>query len=173
MSSTILRNIIRFIGLLLIQCLVLKGIDLSFGEFDYLHLIVFHLFIMLLPLNTPRWLIILSGFLLGLSVDIFYDSPGVHASAAVFTAYVRKPVLQFLEPQGGYNINEIPSLQYFDVSWIIIYSAILTFAQLIWYFSMEAFSFFFFFDIILNTIFSFIISFIIILMYQFIVRPKR
>ncbi len=172
MSSVVIRNIIRFIGLVLVQCLILKRIDLSFGEFDYFRIIIFHVFILMLPLNTPRWAVILLAFFIGISVDMFYDSPGVHASAAVFTAYVRKPVLQFLEPQGGYNINEIPSLHYFDFSWILIYTSILTFAQLIWYFSMDAFSFVYFFDIILSTIFSFIISVIILVIYQFILRPK-
>lgn len=173
MSSTIFRNIIRFIGFVLVQCLILKSIDLSFGEFDYFHVIIFHLFILYLPLNTPRWAILILAFIIGMTVDMFYDSLGVHTSAALITAYLRKPVLQFLEPQGGYNINEIPSLYYFDASWIIIYSAILTLAHLLWYFSMQAFSFVFFFDIILNTIFSFIISIIIILIYQFIIRPKH
>lgn len=172
MGNTVFRNIIRFLSLVLLQGLILKRIDLSFGEFDYFKIIIFHLFILLLPLNTPRWVVISLGFLAGISVDIFYDSPGVHASAAVFTAFIRKPVLQFLEPQGGYNINEIPSLYHFDFSWIVIYSAILTFAQLVWYFSMESFSFVYLFDIILSTIFSFIISVVIILIYQFIIRPK-
>lgn len=120
----------------------------------------------------PRWAILLASFFIGIGVDMFYDSPGVHASAAVFAAFLRKPVLKFLEPQGGYNINEIPSLHYFDPSWVIIYSTIISGGYYVWYFSMEAFSFVFFFDILLNTIFTFIISIIIILLYQFIVRPK-
>mgnify|MGYP000601081646 CR=1 FL=1 len=173
MNNTVVRNIIRFIVLILIQGLVLKSIDLSIGEFDYIHIIIYHLFILLLPLNMPRWMILLAALFMGIGVDLFYDSPGVHASASVFTAYVRKPVLKFLEPQGGYNINEIPSLHHFDISWIIIYTSILTFAHLIWYFSMEAFSFIFFFDITLNTIFSFIISLIFIMIFHFIVRPKH
>ena len=172
MNNTIVRNIIRFIILFLLQCLVLKGVDLSIGEFDYIHIIIYHLFILCLPLNMPRWSILIFAFIMGIGVDMFYDSPGVHASAAVFTAYLRKPVLQFLEPQGGYNINEIPSLYHFDVSWVIIYTSILTFAHLLWYFSMQAFSFVFFFDIMLNTIFSSIISIIFIMIYQFIIRPK-
>ena len=173
MTSRIIRNIIRFIGFVLLQSLILKSVDLSFGEFDYFKVIVFHLFILLLPLNMPRWAILVSAFLIGISVDFFYDSPGVHASAALFTAYLRKPVLKYLEPQGGYNVNEIPSLHYFDLSWIIIYTSILTLAHFLWYFSMEAFSFVYFFEIILNTIFSFLISVIFILIYQLIIRPKN
>ncbi len=172
MNNAIVRNIIRFVILILLQGLVLKGIDLSIGEFDFMQIIIYHLFIMLLPLNMPRWSILLLAMFIGVGVDIFYDSPGVHASAAVFTAYLRKPVLKFLEPQGGYNINEIPSLHHFDISWIIIYTAILTFGHFIWYFSMQSFSFVFFFDIVLNTIFSFIISIIFIMIYHLIIRPR-
>ncbi|WP_235298585.1 rod shape-determining protein MreD [Portibacter marinus] len=172
MNNTVVRNIIRFFIFLLLQGLVLKGIDLSAGEFDYIHIIIYHLFILLLPLNMPRWSILLVALFMGIGVDLFYDSPGVHASACVFTAYLRKPVLQFLEPQGGYNINEVPSLYHFDISWIVIYTSLLTFAHFLWYFSMEAFSFVFIFDIVLNTIFSFIISIIFILIYHFIIRPK-
>lgn len=172
MGSVLFRNIVRMIMLILIQCLILIRIDLSIGSFDYMNIILVHLFVLLLPLNTPRWTILLLAFVCGVSVDLFYDSPGVHASAMVFMAYLRKPVLKFLEPQGGYNVNEIPSLYHFDFSWIVIYTSILTFAYMIWYFSMVSFSFVFFLDIILSTIFSFIISVVILLVYQFIFRPK-
>ncbi len=172
MGNSIFRNILRFFGLILIQSLILKRIDLSFGDFNYFNIIIYHLFILLLPLNIPRWASLMLAFALGITCDMFYDSPGLHASASVFTAYLRKPILKLLEPQGGYNINEIPSLYHFDISWVISYCAILTFTHFLWYFSVQAFSFVFFFDIILNTIFSFIISIIFILMYQFIIRPK-
>ena len=83
MNNTIVRNIIRFVVLVLLQGWVLKAIDLSIGEFDFMQIIIYHLFIMLLPLNMPRWSILLLAMFMGIGVDIFYDSPGVHAGAAV------------------------------------------------------------------------------------------
>ena len=67
MINLYVRNIGRFIVLVLFQVLVLNNIQFS----GYVNPFMYVLFILLLPFETPRWLLLLSGFLLGLSVDIF------------------------------------------------------------------------------------------------------
>ena len=146
MGNLITKNLIRFIVLGLLQVIILKDLDLTPGNFDFIHLIVYPLAIMLLPLKTPRVLIILLGFVYGLSIDIFYDSLGVHASAATFMAFSRKIVLKFLEPYGGYTTDQIPTLRNMGIYWFFIYSGILMAIHLLFYFSMDAFSIVFFFS---------------------------
>jgi hypothetical protein len=142
------------------------------GSFSYIHIIVYPLFILLLPLRTPKGLVVVLGFLMGILVDLFYDSPGVHAGALVFTAYARNIVLKFLEPHEGYQVEEIPSMHYRGFTWFLIYASILMGIHLLFYFSVEAFSFVYYYDILLKTVFSFVFSVIIIMMQQLIFRTK-
>ena len=145
----------------------------NWGDFAFIHLIIYPLFIFLLPLKTPKVLVILLAFALGLFVDIFYDSPGVHAGASTFTAYFRIYVLRMLEPYEGYGLNDSPTVETMGLGWFMTYSSILLGVHLLTYFSLEAFSHVYLFEITMNTIFSFITSFIIIFLILLIFRPKN
>jgi len=171
-SNVVFVNIARFFVLAIIQVLVFKRIAFNWGDFAFIHLIIYPLFLILLPIKTPRPVVIFLGFLLGLFVDLFYDSPGLHASAAVFTGYARGILLDFIEPYEGYNTTDSPNVETMGIGWFMTFSSILFGLHLIWYFSVEAFSFVFFFEILLNTIFSFIASFIIVMLLLLIFRPK-
>ncbi|NJK82907.1 MAG: hypothetical protein HC912_02935 [Saprospiraceae bacterium] len=80
------------------------------------------------------------GFVLGIIVDYTYMSLGVHASATVFTAFVRQPVLRALEPKGGYNLNFSPTKARMGWAWFIRYVSIMMLVHLLFYFSMEIFT---------------------------------
>ncbi len=138
-----------------------------------MYVIVFPIFIFLLPLRTPLPLVILLGFVAGISVDFFYDTLGLHASAAVFTAYSRTFVLKILEPRGGYNVNLNPTAENLGIKWFFQYSAILMFLHLFFYFSVEAFTFVFIIDILKKTIVSFVVSMLFIAIFQLIFNPRE
>jgi hypothetical protein len=171
MNQKIIKYGIRFLLILFLQVLVLQRIDFEVGDFAFIHLIVYPYFIFLLPINTPRVFVMLLAFVLGLSVDAFYNSPGVHASAIVFTAYIRNWILKFLEPFEGYNVESVPSIHSLGFAWYISFSCILLIFHLFLYFSIEAFSFVFFYDIFMNTIFSFFVSIFIIILIDLIFKP--
>ena len=172
MNSQILHHSIRFIFILLIQVLLLKRIDLSIGSFNYAHLVLFPILIALLPLSTPRALVIILGFFSGLFVDFFYDSPGIHASALTATAFFRKYVLQILEPTEGYKVDSPINLKNMRIGWVLTYLAILFFFHLAWYFSVEAFSFVYLKEIIFRILSSFVVSFILGIIVLVIYNPK-
>lgn len=172
MNKAVVNNAVRFIVSLVLQVFIFKYISLSWGDFDYIHFVIYPIFILLLPLNTPKVFAIFLAFLLGFSVDVFYDSLGVHASAAVLIAYIRPLILRILEPHQGYNIVISPSKFNLGFNWFFTYAAILLFVYLFVYFSVEAFSFVYIFDILLRTIFSFIFSFLVILLHQLIFKTR-
>ncbi len=172
MSSVIFTNIFRFVGLVLIQVLFLQRLSLEFPAFPYLNIFVYPLFILLLPFKTPRSAQLLLAFLIGMTIDIFYNSPGVHASASVFSAFCRPFVLYQLEPRGGYNINYSPTRHRLGLTWFIRYSSILLLAHLFFYFSVEAFTFFYIVNILLKTFLGFIFSMVFILIITFIFNSK-
>jgi hypothetical protein len=128
---------------------------------------------MLLPVQIGKGLLIFLGFLLGLSVDMFYDSPGIHASASTFTAFIRPFVLNSLQPRGGYKINAFPNKEHFGFNWFVRYAAILLIFHLFWYFVIEAFQLSQILYIILKTICSFVASIIFVVLYVLIFNPKE
>lgn len=171
MNKLIQSNILRFILILLFQVLVCKGINLNQGSFQYFHVLFYPIAILLLPADMPKPYVLLSAFVLGIMVDIFYDSLGVHASASVFLAYARSYILRILEPRGGYSVKTM-GLGNMEFSWFISYVSISMVIFLAVYFSMDAFSFVYFGRIVLNTLFSFILSVSLILIYQVIFRSR-
>jgi hypothetical protein len=172
MQGLVVQNIRRFIIILLLQVLVLKQVDISWENFNYIFLMIYPIFILLLPLKVTRSIQIILAFVLGMSVDLFYDTPGLHTSALLFTAFIRKYILKFLEPVEGYSTDSTPTIRKYGFNWFLIYSSILMFLHLLFFFSVEAFSFVFLFDILLKTIFSFIFSQIIVVLYVLILNPK-
>ncbi len=172
MSSMITKNIFRFVLIILVQVVLLNRINIG-GSLNYFHFFLYPVFILFLPLKTQRVTTILLAFILGITLDFFYNSPGVHASACLFTGFCRTYVLRILEPVEGYNKDHNLSIYKMGVVWIASYTAILLLLHLIWYFSIEAFSFIYISEITLSVIFSFISSYVVILLFLLIFNPKQ
>lgn len=90
-NNEILQNVVRFIVLALLQVLLLDHINFLGYINPYLYLY----FILLFPLTGNKALLIFLSFLLGLTMDTFNDSGGIHAGASVFIAWVRPVMLKF------------------------------------------------------------------------------
>lgn len=172
MNSAWRNNVIRLVLLLVLQVLLFKRMSFEIGSFGFMHFMIYPLVILLMPLNTPRPLLITLGFVLGIIVDMFYDSPGVHASAITLMAYARGYVLNYLEPFEGYGVNDIPSVNKFGLQWYVIYVGILLFLFLLTFFTSSYFSFVYIFEIMINTVLSFIGSYIVIMLYTLIFNPR-
>ncbi len=171
MNNVIVTNVVRFVALILLQVLVLQRINLG-GEYaNFFHIIIYPLFIILLPLRIPHALLVLLGFVAGISVDFFYDSLGIHASAAVFIAFIRPAVLSILAPAKGYNMNFSPTKARFGVAWFLPYAATMMVIYLFFYFSVEVFTFYYLGQIMLRTICSFFLSMLFITVLQFLFDP--
>lgn len=171
MSNAVFTNAFRFIGLILVQVLILKRISAGWEGFLYINLIIYPVFILLLPFRTPQPAILLLAFAMGITVDLFYDSPGVHASALLFMAFARPIVLKAIAPRGGYNMNHSPTRKRMGFPWFLRYASILIFCHIIFYFSVEAFTFVYIVDILRKTIFSYIFSMLFVLSLLFIFNP--
>ena len=91
MNNAVSINIARFITLILAQVLVFNNINFL----GYVNPYIYILFIMLFPIKNNRLLFLSLSFLLGLTVDLFSDSGGVHAAACVTIAYIRPVLLKF------------------------------------------------------------------------------
>ncbi len=91
MNNIIFSYSIRFIVLVLVQVLILNQINFLGSINPYLYVI----FICLFQVNNNRMVFLFLSFLLGLTIDVFSDSGGVHAAASVTIAFIRPVVLKF------------------------------------------------------------------------------
>src|SRR5690606_11663236 len=140
--SIYLRNFLRFIILIGIQVLLLNKIHLRWWAsppgFPSFVPYIYPLFILILPIATPVWFVLISGFVLGLSVDMFMNTPGVHGAATVFMAFCRILVLKTILPRKLYEYRgAAPSAQ--TMGWVpyLTYAAILLLLHHIVYFLLE------------------------------------
>ncbi|HKJ06506.1 MAG TPA: rod shape-determining protein MreD, partial [Flavobacteriaceae bacterium] len=90
MNNLVLTNIIRFVFVVLLQILVVNQINFL----GYINPMIYIVWIILYPLREKRFYIITLSFLLGLSIDFFSDTGGIHAAASAFIAYIRLPLLK-------------------------------------------------------------------------------
>ena len=137
MSRTILYNIIRFIVLVFVQVFLLKNITLYNISTPYPYI----LFILLLPFEAPNVLLFALAFLLGLTIDAFYDTPGLHAAACVLLALVRVLFISITVQKDGFDNEPEPTLSIMGFRWFLTYTIILTFIHHTFLFLLEAFNF--------------------------------
>ena len=100
--SDLVKNILRFVVFILIQVYVLFIVP-------HLHRFItpylYYLFILWLPFATPRFWLLVIGFLTGLSLDYFTQTPGLHAAACLLIAYIRPFVINLLLPKDSTEFN--------------------------------------------------------------------
>ncbi len=123
--SSLLKNIIRFILFILIQVFVLDKVP-PLHQFIVPYL--YFLFIIWLPFNIGRvWLMII-GFILGITLDYFTGTPGLHAAPCVLIAFIRPSLLSLLIPQETTEQSYIePSLKSMGGAPYSLYVVLLTF----------------------------------------------
>lgn len=172
MNSTVLVNIIRFIILVLIQVMLLRSID--FGEYGYyLKIFIYPLALLMLPLKMQTWATLLIAFFTGLTVDMFYDSAGMHAGACVAMMFARPLIINLLEPRGGYENNPLPNKDKLGTSWFIQYIACCFVIFMVIFFIYETFLFENLGKAIIKALLSYAASLPIIFILIFIFNPKR
>nr|WP_295874052.1 rod shape-determining protein MreD [uncultured Chitinophaga sp.] len=168
--SILLRNIIRFVFLLLIQVFVLNKILIHQLVSPYLYM----LFILALPFNLPRPVVMLLGFLMGVSLDMFSNTMGIHAAACVFIAYLRPFIINILSPQGGFETTQkTPSMTSMGVSQFLIYAAVLVFLHHVIFFTLEVFGFGNPLYLMLKILLSTAASLILIVLYELLFFTKK
>ncbi|MEK6616388.1 MAG: rod shape-determining protein MreD [Bacteroidota bacterium] len=169
MINEVIRNIIRFIFLVFFQVLILNNIQLS----GYLNPFLYVLFILMLPFQTPNWLVLVLAFVLGISIDIFSDTGGLHAASSMFMAFLRQPILKLISPRDGYDAIQKPTIQQFGFGWFFSYAGILVVIHHFFLFYMEAFHFTQFFSTFLRVILSSLFTLTLIFISQFFFRDPH
>lgn len=153
-----------FITVTLVQVLILSQIQLS----GYINPYFYLLFILLMPVSTPRYAVLLFSFFLGLVVDIFSDTLGLHASATVLLGFFRSPVINLLSVRES-DQPDFPGLKQNGLKWFLLYIGILVTVHHFWLFYLEVFTFQDFFRTFFRAVFSSVFTVFIITLSQLLV----
>jgi hypothetical protein len=165
----IIKHSGRFLLFLLVQTLLLNQIEFGIG----IHVMIYPLFILLLPIDINQLLLMLIAFVFGISVDAISNTYGLHASSAVFIAYLRPVLLKLFEPRDGYDTNVELNFFNMGVKWTLYVLSVLLLVHHLWFFTLEIFKFNELEYILLKTIVNLPISFAICFLIQIIFIKKQ
>jgi len=163
-TTEIIKNSFRFVLLLLAQVIIIQNINLS----GYIILLPYVIVILMLPFETNRLLVLFVSFLLGICLDYFYDSSGIHASACTIMGFARYYVLEYVAPREGYDAGVKPTIEDMGLEWFIRYAATLILIHHFFLFYIEIFRFSEFFRTLLRVILSSVGTFGTIYLIQFL-----
>lgn len=134
MNRSSIEQTTRFIVLVLLQVLILNNINFLGDINPY----VYVLFIALFPVINNRMTFIFLSFLIGLCIDIFSDTGGIHAAASVFVGYARPLFLKFAF--GMTYEHQTIRISQSDIGQRLIYFTLIILMHHLILFSLEIFS---------------------------------
>lgn len=156
--------LIGFFVYLVLQVVFIRNVVLFQTAFCFVYVV----FLLLLPVELGIINLMFIGLAMGLTVDVFYDSFGTHASASVFIMFLRNNWLKLLTPQGGYDLGARPAISLGGTSWFLVYSMPLIFLHHALLFFIEAGGFHLFGFTTLKIIMSVIFTSLVMVLIQYI-----
>ncbi|MGG5576891.1 rod shape-determining protein MreD [Myroides sp. C15-4] len=172
MNSAI-SNITRFVILLIAQVLIFNNLDL----FSFINPFPYILFIILYPTDGNKALFYVSSFLLGLTIDMFENSGGVHAAASLVLAFSRPLVLKFsfgISYQ-YHNLNVLKKVTHdlfssMEVFGYLIFTVVIHHVVL---FALEFLRFNFILEILLRTLLTTITTLLSCILILYLIKPSK
>ncbi len=119
------------------QLLILNNIS-TYGLFS--PMIYFYL-ILVAPIKKYHWATLLLAFFLGITIDFFSNTGGLHAAATTALSFFRISIIAALEPVSGYEKDDHPLMRKFGFRWTLYYLTVCVLIHHTVFFLMEAFSF--------------------------------
>ena len=166
-----LLNVLRFVVLVVAQVLIVNHIRLG----GFVHPYIYLIFVMLLPINIPGWPLLISGFGIGLVIDLFMGTLGLHAGATTVMAFCRPSIIKLVSgTQKFENIKE-PNVNQLGFPWFVRYTICMVMVHNFTLFMFEGFSFHLVGQAILRILISVPVSvfLILLILYLFSSTTKK
>lgn len=136
MIITYIQRIGWFVGLALLQALILNNVHIAGYATPFLYIY----FILKFSSGTSRNELMLWAFFFGLTIDIFSDTPGMNAAAVVLLAFVRPFLLRLFTPRDNLD-SFVPSFSSMGISPFLKYTVTCVFVHSLALLTIEYFSF--------------------------------
>ena len=168
MNRYLIYKILSFFLYLIIQALFFNKAVL----FGTAHSFVYIGFLLTLPIEIAVMPAMLIGLAMGLGMDAFTDTFGLHAAASVLLMYIRPIVISGITPQGGYPSGALPKPNSLGLTWFMTYALPLIFVHNLVIFYVEYGDFGQFWVTLLKTVASTVYSFMLITLIQYLFKTK-
>ncbi|MBN2637528.1 MAG: rod shape-determining protein MreD [Bacteroidales bacterium] len=156
--------------LILLQVWVLDNVSLGGFVIPYAYV----LFVLLLPFNINKSLMLIIAFFTGLIMDFFGNTLGLHAASLVLMAFARPAVLNFYFPRIETQPGDEPGINKLGMGGFIKYafSLILIFQIALTF--LEVFTFHHFFALIWQSVLgAFATTFVVLLLELLFARRNK
>ncbi|MCL2132288.1 MAG: hypothetical protein FWH36_07555 [Lentimicrobiaceae bacterium] len=137
MSKILFKHLISLILFVLAQIFLLNKISL----WGFITPVVYIGFIFSLPFRTPKWAVILLGFLLGLTIDFFTGIIGIHALATLIIAFIRPFIINLISLREEREEHLKPIFYDMRFLWYLQYVFLLTLVHQFMYIFTDILSF--------------------------------
>lgn len=161
---SLFRYIFGAILTVITQVLIFSRIEPGYGTY----VMIYPLFLMVLPFRIQQFQLLLIAFGIGISIDYFMNTYGLHAAALTFAAYFRPFIFRFISPNEEYiRGNDVGKYASKFKFLVILFLTI--FIHHVWFFTIESFNLgetlFTLVRIGLSTVISTFIAYIIFLLF--------
>ena len=137
MKIELVNRLVMFLSLLVVQVLILNHVHfLGVGT-----PLLYVYFAITFRRNFPKWLVLVSCFLLGLMVDTFSNTPGLASSVMTLAGLAQCYLMELIAPRDSAEGLEA-SMKTLGFSKFLTLSAIITTLYCMLFFALEAFNFF-------------------------------
>jgi rod shape-determining protein MreD len=137
MVNLLTRQAILFLVLAVAQAVVLGRIHLFHCATPLLYVY----FVLMMPRNFPQWGVLLWSFALGLTIDIFTNTPGLAAASMTLIGVLQPYLIELFVPRDSAE-NLEPSLTTLGPVKYANYAILLTLLYCLVFYSLELFSFY-------------------------------
>ena len=139
----------------------------------YVNPYMYILFILLLPLETPRWLLLFLAFVLGYTIDYFSHTIGINIAATVLVAYLRPKLIHLLIPKLEPSPEVKIGINQFGFKSFLLYTSILVLIHHLSLFYLEIFRLSDFLLTLRSAFLSSIFTIVLIIMSQYLFYPQK
>ena len=166
-----LQKSLLFVCVLFVQIFFVDQIDLG-GWNNYFSPLIYGIIIIFLQPSIELWIVMFIALLMGLGVDLFRNTIGLHISSLVFVAFFKYSFLNFIFPRDDYD--QLKDLNIFNLGWsnYLLYTGVMLFVHHLWFYSIEDFHFNKFPFLILKAVLNSLIALAVFIFIYFI-NPKR
>ena len=159
---------IQFLIIVALQVLILNNVELLGYMNPYLYLI----FLLILPADIGRNSLLIIAFFLGLSIDLFENSGGLHTSATLLIAFLRPTLFKLIAGPSSSELERF-NIKTLGTGRFLLLAAITVLIHHFWLFMLESFSLKDLLQVFKRTFFSSLFTLLLIYLTQLLVYRKE
>ena len=167
--NKLLKNSLRFVLFLLVQTLILNQIEIGFG----IQLMIYPLFIMLLSFDTGVLSLLAISFTLGICIDAFSNTFGLHTSSLLVISFLRPVIFKLFDTREGYDLLLEPTVLNMGNGWFIKSFGSLLLIHHFWFYLLEMFKLNDMGYVLQKTVYSLPLSFFLCVLLQYLFVNKQ